>query len=252
MKTKLKIFNSILSIIAPILLIVVVVFSISYAWYTNRQQIANIDATTKNVAVEYTFDKDTEKNVLNYSVSNIAFFDADSEDENKIELKYLPSMAVKLTLKLKNNSSNNISYKITFDSLKDVLTEKVEGETVNKSIAYIDCLFYDVEKLNLEDASLTTVNSIKDLDQDGIEYASNDTKASAIVDSSKYEEAIVLAKDAAVTVDMYLYGVQEIDSADSDDFLYETKNNVKTLKSYDFTLTIESIPLGEAQVEIVE
>ena len=53
---------------------------------------------------------------------------------------------------------------------------------------------------------------------------------------------------------MYIYGVQEQDNALNDDFLYsyETENEVvtKNLRRYQFSLTIESIPIGE--VEVVE
>ena len=235
MKTKLKIINNILSIIAPILLIVVVVFSVLYGWYTNRQQVANIDATTKNVAVEYTFDDDTEKNVLNYSVDNLAFFDADSTDDNKIELKYLPVMAVKLTLNLKNNSTNNINYKVTFESAKSIVYDE-DDNTKKNSVAYIDCLFYDVEGINMSTTSLTTVNSIKALDTDGITYtnSSSTTTSKAVCDPSAYDTAIVLAPEDDIDLVMYLYGVQEIDTAKNDDFLYETKTvsgqQVKVLK----------------------
>ena len=258
MKKKLNILNLILSIVAPIALITVVVISIVFGWYTNRQQVANIDATTKNVAVEYTFDNDTEKNVLNYTVNNLAFFDIDSNDEdnNKIELRYLPVMAVKLTLKLKNNSSNNINYKITFESTKEI--EKDKTDTTKKtSIAYVDCLFYNVSGINPASTTFTTVESIKGATQAGITYTnvtnanattSNPftTTSKAVRDSAGLATGKELAPtDDPVTVDMYIYGVQEIDSAKNDDFLY---NNDKSLKSYNFSLTIESIPLGETQV----
>lgn len=266
MKKKLNILNLILSIVAPIALITVVVISIVFGWYTNRQQVANIDATTKNVAVEYTFDDDTEKNVLNYTVNNLAFFDIDSNDEdnNKIELRYLPVMAVKLSITLKNNSSNDINYKIIFESKKTIKNDSNDDPV---SIAYIDCLFYDV-KTNLTDnngdldipSTLTTVEDIKGVSEAGITYTNvtngNGTAQSPFTTTSKAVRdsaglstgKILKPTDDAVTVDMYIYGVQEIDSAKNDDFLYETVNNVKTLKKYNFSLTIESVPLGEAQV----
>jgi len=258
-KKKLNILNLILSIVAPIALITVVVISIVFGWYTNRQQVANIDATTKNVAVEYTFDNDTEKNVLNYTVNNLAFFDIDSTDTNKIELRYLPVMAVKLTLKLKNNSSNNINYKITFESTKEIETDKTDT-TKKTSIAYVDCLFYNVSGINPASTTFTTVESIKGATQAGITYTNvtnaNATTANpftttskAVRDSAGLSTGQELAPtDDPVTVDMYIYGVQEIDSAKNDDFLYETVDTVKTLKKYNFSLTIESVPLGEAQV----
>lgn len=261
MKKKLNILNLILSIVAPIALITVVVISIVFGWYTNRQQVANIDATTKNVAVEYTFDNDIEKNVLNYTVNNLAFFDIDSTDTNKIELRYLPVMAVKLSITLKNNSSNDINYTITFESTKTI---KPDSNDDPVSIAYIDCLFYDVDSHFKDDDDefiipdgLTTVEDIKGVSEAGITYTNvtngNATAQSPFTTTSKAVRdsaglstgKILKPTDDAVTVDMYIYGVQEIDSAKNDDFLY---NDDKSLKSYSFSLTIESVPLGEAQV----
>ena len=248
MKKKLNILNLILSIVAPIALITVVVISIVFGWYTNRQQVANIDATTKNVAVEYTFDNDTEKNVLNYTVNNLAFFDIDSNDEdnNKIELRYLPVMAVKLSITLKNNSSNNINYKVTFESAKDIVKDDEDND---KSIAYIDCLFYeDLDTTDMTTTSFTTVSSIKNTAQDGITYTPTATSSKAVCDSSSYSTPVILEPEDETTLVMYLYGVQEIDTAKNDDFLYVTNNGVRSLKAYAFSLTIESIPLGEAVV----
>ena len=51
---------------------------------------------------------------------------------------------------------------------------------------------------------------------------------------------------------LYLYGVQDIDNAKNDDFLYETVNQEKVTKNYSFTITIESTPVGESEVEEVE
>ena len=260
---KKKIIYNIISIAAPILLIAAVVFAITYGWYVKRQQTADINATTKNVAIEYTFDDDTTKNVVEYKVENIAFFDADSTDENKIELKYLPVMAVKLDIKLLNKSSNDVSYKVTFESLKSIVSETVEGNTVNKSIAYMDCLFYNNSNSNtlVIPENVTTVNGMKTVNTDGVTYTNTALTETnkAEYDSSSLSTPLVLSpvndEDTAstiasktVTLSMYIYGVQEIDKSANDDFLYEyvTENNVTTkkLKQYEFSITIESIPQG--------
>ena len=260
---KKKIIYNIISIAAPILLIAAVVFVITYGWYVKRQQTADINATTKNVAIEYTFDDDATKNVVNYTVENISFFDADSTDDNKIELKYLPVMAVKLDIKLLNKSSNDVSYKITFEAAKDIVSKTVEGNTVNKSIAYVDCLFYNNPNSNslVIPENVTTVNGMKAVPTDGVTYTNTASTSTnkAEYDSSSLSTPLVLSpvtdEDTAstiasktVTLSMYIYGVQEIDNAANDDFLYEyvTENNVTTkkLKQYEFSITIESIPQG--------
>lgn len=254
-----KILYNIISIAAPILMLAAVVLVITYGWYIKRQQTADINATTKNVAIEYTFDDDSTKNVVNYTVENIAFFDVDSTDENKIELKYLPVMAVKLDINLRNKSSNDVSYKITFEASKEYVTETIEGEKVNKSIAYVDCLFYDVSNIP---SSVTTVEGIKSLPTDGVTYTNDDSTLTnkAEYDSSSLSTPAVLAHEdedsdepvEPITLTMYIYGVQEIDNASNDDFLYETKtvNDVttKVLKQYQFSITIESIPLGNIEI----
>lgn len=252
---KKKTIYNILGIAVPILLVASIVLAITYGWYVKRQQTADINATTKNVAIEYTFDDDTTKNVVDYNVKHIAFFDVDSTDVNKIELKYLPTMAVKLELKLTNKSSNDVSYKITFESTKEFVSETVGGNTVKKSIAYMDCLFYDITNIP---SSVTTVNGIKALSQEGVTYTNtpSSTTNKAEYDSSALTTPLVLAPESEtpVTLVMYIYGVQEQDNALNDDFLYsyETENEVvtKKLRRYQFSLTIESIPIGE--VEVVE
>lgn len=255
MNKKIRIFSTILSVVTPILLVATVVVIISYGWYIKTQQTANIDASTKNVAIEYTFDEDETKNVVNYTVSNLAFFDMDSTDENKIELKYLSTMAVSLDITLKNNSSNNVTYKLTFESLKDVLTETVDNVETTKSIAYVACLFYDITSIP---NSVSAIDEIMDLEDDGVTYTDDSTHFIASYDSAYDEEdLILLAPDDDITLRMYLFGVQEIDSAKNDDFLYEevTENNetIKRLRTYSFSLTIESVPIGDEVVtEVTE
>ena len=258
---KKKIIYNIISIAAPILLIAAVVFVITYGWYVKRQQTADINATTKNVAIEYTFDDDTTKNVVNYTVENISFFDADSTDNNKIELKYLPVMAVKLDIKLLNKSSNDVSYKITFEADKDIVSETVEGNTVNKSIAYVDCLFYNNPNSNtlVIPENVTTVNGMKTVNTDGVTYTNTALTETnkAEYDSSSLSTPLVLSpvtdEDTAstiasktVTLSMYIYGVQEIDDAKNSDFLYDNNGD---LRDYAFSLTIEATPQGTVEVD---
>ncbi len=245
MNKKLKIFQIIISIVTPILLVTSVVLIITFGWYIKKQQTANINATTKNVSIEYTFDGDEETNVVNYTVSNLVFFDVDSTDENKIELKYLPTMAVKLELNLKNNSTNDVTYKITFESVKQIATETVSNETVDKSIAYIDCLFYDITSIP---NTVTTVSGIKSLTQNGVTYTNTSSTETnrAEYDSGVLDPKIVLEPEDDITITMYIYGVQEIDDAKNSDFLYDENGD---LRDYAFSLTIEATPQGTVEVD---
>lgn len=246
MNKKLRIFQMIISIITPIMLASTVVVVIIFGWYIKKQQTANINATTKNVSIEYTFDEDEEKNVVNYTVSNLVFFDADSNvDNKKIELKYLNDMAVKLDLTLKNKGTNDVKYKITFESVKQIVTETVEGNSVNKSIAYVDCLFYNITSIP---NTVTTVSGIKALSQTGVTYTNTSETATnkAEYDMTSVTPDVILVPEATVTISMYLYGVQEIDSAKNSDFLYDNNGD---LRDYTFSLTLEAIPQGEVNVE---
>ena len=245
---RIRVFSNILSIVAPLMMLVTIIVFISYGWYIKRQQTANIDASTKNVAVEYTFDEDETKNVLNYTVSNLVFFDENSNvDSKKIELKYIYDMAVLMTVNLKNNSSNDITYKLTFASSKEYAYDDDDNVT---SIAYISAIIDIDDILDGVTTSTTTVAGIRSIAQDGVTYTNTSAQFTAEYDSGYDEDdLILLAPNAEVSIDIYLFGVQEIDSASNDDFLYELdSNDEKVLKNYLFSLTISSVPVGDEVV----
>ena len=165
--------NLIMSIITSCTLVILLI-TLVFAWYTSKQQIGEIDATTKNVAVEYKFDDSTNKNVMNYNVKNLSFFDVDSTQE----LKYIKTMAVKMEINLKNNSSNEISYKVIFNSTK---TETERNSTV-VSRAYIDCVYYDLND-SLLLSRTTTIQGIKGLTDAGVTYSTVNNNVTATKDS---------------------------------------------------------------------
>ena len=134
-----------------------------------------------------------------------------------------------------------------FDQLKDVTLDDEKNVT---SKAYISCLFYNLENIP---STVSTVKGIRELEQDGVTYSNTDTQFKAEYDSG-YDESnlIKLAPEAEKTISIYLFGVQEIDSAKNDDFLYElNSNNEKVLKDYLFSLTILSVPVGDVEVSEV-
>ncbi len=331
---KLKKFSLILSLIAPVLLVAATATVVIFAWYVSMIQTGEIDASTKNLAIEYTFDNNTKKNQTKYTVKNLAFFDVDSTNE----VSYIEDMATKLTINLKNNSSSSVKYTIIFQANKTILknddeyqvatvtedtfdtngslysrsgagteqspyaytaitTGEFSGsatyyEKTDKSNAYIDCLFSVVN-----DRNYTTVDQFKSYPASDITYENNKTKVLAMkqpdqalpVYGTTYETIAVTAetfktdgslytrsgagtaadpyvyssvitgsynsgttyyKDSALTtIDLYLYGVQEVDTAQNDDFIYQTVGNVKTMRTYSFTLTIIADPVGDAVIE---
>ena len=325
----LNILKKFMPIIAPILLLSITASIVVVAWYVSIIQTGEIDATTKNVALEYVFDNGILKNQTRYTVKNLAFFDVDSEDE----LEYIEPMAVKLSLKLKNNSSNKLKYTIIFQSEKSILKEDTYSAAIvngnnykelvdngeiyvrseqepykytlvtattyqegtyykkdDKSIAYIDCVF----DINTQNA--TVINDLKNIKPAGTTYENTLKKVTASIVSQTdlpvegtYSEVTVTEEtfktdgslytrtgtgqasdpfiyhrvtsgtyqsntkyyiDESITiVDLYLYGVQEIDTALNDDFIYTLdSNNNKTTKTYNFTLTIIAEPQGETEV----
>ena len=230
---KSKIINLIISIAAPILLVTAVVLIISYGWYVRKQQIATIDANAKNLAIDYTFDSDQETNKITYDVKNLVFFDNDSE----FEYQYLSDMAVKLEINLTNKSSNPVSYKITFNSTK--IVTPAEGDPT--SIAYVDCIFNSIPAIS---SDIKTIDTAR-VDSTTVTYTNSDTDRTAVYDSGE----VTLAAGASLTapIVLYLYGIQEIDLALNEPFLYV--NSTTLVDSYVFTLTIESVPVGAVEEE---
>ncbi len=243
--SKMSRMNFILLVIAPIILAATVAV-IVYAWYINNGLTGQIDATTKNVAIEYTFDgKQATKNTSRYAVSNMVFFDVEAEEE----LQYIDDMAVRLDINLINKSSNDASYIITFTSTKQVTTEN----NTDISIAYVDCLF-DVDLNHFTSAE--TISDIKETAVSGYTYTTSTSGGVTKVIATKNSKDASLSdmKPAGttdpvdgdkVTVSLYIFGVQEIFSAKNDDFIYNANGTPRT---YTFTLTIETIPQGEATV----
>lgn len=240
-KSKSGIALKILYIVAPLLMVFTVVVLI-YAWYTNTLQTGELDVTTKNFTIEYTFDDDTEKNVLTYTVNDIAFFDYDAEEE----VQFLEDEAIPLLLNLRNTSESNLNYTITFKATKTVLTTSGTVE----SVAYVGALL-DFTGMG------TTYDSIEDrydADTTHTNYtgsAYDATSADTISATNYLEVKTTGVIDAGETDDLtlYLFGIQEIDSAINSQFLYQTVNNVTSLRSYTFEITIYAEPISSASVD---
>ena len=122
----------IMSIVAPVLLLMATASLIVVAWYVSVIQTGDLDATTKNLVVEYIFDNSKKSNESTYNISDIAFFDKNQEQE----LKYIKDMAIRLQIKLKNNSDNKIDYKVEFVSEKNIIYKNVTNEALNQDSTY--------------------------------------------------------------------------------------------------------------------
>lgn len=223
--SKLRIINIILAIIAPVLLIIITA-SVIHAWYTNVIQTGSIDATTQNVSIEYKINNGNN-NVLNYEISNLTFFDSTANEE----AKYLDTMAFRIDLSIKNNSKTAVSYKVVFESQKTIVSD---NNNTQISRSYAACIYDNVTTSE----TLTNVESFLDRDS-----ATNN----GTLFSSEKSSLADLAVGSSSTVTLFVFGIQDIPLASSDDFLY-TSNRADT-RTYNFKLTIIAEPQGEATVE---
>lgn len=235
-KTKrAKILTVILSIMLPVLMIVTII-SVVNAWYTNVIQTGEINASTQNLAIKYKINNSTE-NITTYTISNLAFFDADNENEGE----YLEDMAFKITIDLENNSSTEVNYSIIFEA------NKVDTSRNNNVVsrAYPACIFDDVTK---DTTNHTTVNSYI-TNSTYNTYSNTTTKYTATKTSASsldIKSGNVVPDSAKASIDLYVFGIQDVDLASSDDFLYTS--NRQATRTYTFTLTIKSEAVGGASV----
>ena len=234
-KKKLNIMIVILSILAPILVLGIGIGLIT-AWYTNVIQTGDINASTQNMSIKYTINNSTE-NILTYDITNLVFFDANSTSEGQ----YLEDMAFEISLDLENNSSVDVNYRIMFDSKKTIVTSNDE----QTSRAYAACVFDDVTK-DLEEH--TTVNSYMVSVANELTYSNTSTAFNA----TKYGTSTLPKKDDTnpnankTNIKLYVFGIQDIDTASSDDFLYNGNRN--TTRRYTFTISIIAEPNGTPDI----
>ena len=221
----MKIFDRIIkSGLLLFLLIVSILVSISYGWYTNTVLIGKIDAETKEVTFSYKLD-DSTTNIIKYEVSNLAFFDVDSVDE----LKYFQTMHTVITIELENFSSDDVSYYLEFESIKSIT--QTNGD--ESSIAYVAGIFSETENLTITDNGTNSISTymIQDYSTQTNYKTRYDSKVNLEVNDGSNA-------GARKTIYLHIFGVQEIDSA-TNEFLIDSTGN---LISYDFTLSIHSMP----------
>ena len=230
-RSKLNIVFFVLAILAPIL-IAGIAIGVIRAWYTNVIQTGDLDATTKNMSIKYTINNSKE-NITSYNISNLVFFDSNSEQEGK----YLNSMSFHIELSLTNNSSDEVSYTIKLESTKTVLKDDDDNEI---SKAYVACVY---DSTAVDTTNHKTVDSYLVNNQaTGVTYENTTTSFTATKESKTN-----LAKDANVKVQLYIFGIQDIDPALSQDFLYTDITKADT-RTYNFKLTIIAEPKGSPVV----
>ena len=233
---KLHIIFLVLAVVTPMLIGLIAVGLIR-AWYTNVIQTGELNAETKNVAIKYYVNDSTktQENITTYSISNLAFFDADSDFEGE----YLEPMAFEIKLDITNNSTDAVSYKIEFESIKTILLDDEE----EISVAYAACIFDSVE---VSDTKLSVYSYI-DSPGSGVSYNKNKTSDTDRLYVASKESSVNLAAGENASIYLYVFGIQEIDSALSTDFLYTNLTRTDT-RSYQFKLSIIAEPKGSTNV----
>lgn len=247
MKNKLNIVLLSLSILASVVIIFITI-SMVRAWYTNAIQTGDINAETKELSIKYQLNEGSENIVEYNNITNLAFFDIDSDEEGK----YLRAMAFKIDIDLENNSTDNVSYEIKFESAKTIKKDSSNNEI---SIAYAACIFDNV--------SDDTKNAVEDYYLVGatntnyeITYAYKNVPTFEASKKSAGTNYLLAKANATGThqddyktrVTLYVFGIQEVDSAANEDFLYDTNDQNVDTQSYQFTLSIIANPVGSAVV----
>lgn len=220
-------------IIKPVILsitaiVILVISTIVYAWYTNTDRVnQEIDGSTDDIVLDYNINNE-ETTTTSYKISNLTFFDIDNENE----LKYLSSMAVCLELNITNYSKNDVDVTVSFKSDKKEKKDEDEKEVISN--AYVEGIVLSKDKVS-DDGKLEIPEKYKTI-SDYI-TANKTTINDDIVSSGNISN---LAQSKSTTIYIYLFGVQTVDSATNEDFLYEIKNGNKTYIDYKFTITIKA------------
>ncbi len=176
-------------------------YGIGYGWFLNRSATESIDANTKGIVFSYevTDGYNTKKDVLAYSVKNVAFFDKDSENEGK----YFKDMALELKFEITNVCEYDLDVTLEF---------KPTEETTS---AHLECLLTNTQITSTADYA--TVEDVLTAKKVG-DSASKITIPEAL---KAKDETTASSTGGVASVYLYLFGVQPDDSA-TNDFLSKT------------------------------
>ena len=218
MKTKIKIIKSV--ILSVIFLLLLISFSITYAWYTRTSLIGKLDAETKDITFSYKINGG-KANPISYSITNLAFFDPEAPEE----LKYFVDMHTVIKIELENFSTAEVSYYIQFNSTK------VETEN---SLAYVMGIITTSKDLDIVDNGTNTVGTYFNYD------TSSDTYSFTYNSEANLEINDGSNANAKATLYLHLIGVQENPLA-TNNFLFNAEG--KPI-AYRFNLVIHSKPVN--------
>lgn len=197
-KKKFTIFITLISIF-----FLMISASLVYAWIVYTKDTNKIDANTEGIKYVYEINDSKKLQSINYTISDLAFFDIDNEDE----IEYFLDMACEVKIEVMNTGDIDFNYTIS----------QTSGKYTNDNTAGVLCLF-----------STTQLTSV----------GSNATIQAMITASTVTESvtgSLVKYNTSTNTADtdtyyIYIIGVQTNDS-ENNDFLDDT---------YNFTITINA------------
>ncbi len=191
------------TIIIALLALSFVGYGYGYGWFLKRSATEPIDANTKGIVFSYevTDGYNTKKDVLAYSVKNVAFFDKDSENEGK----YFKDMALEIEFKITNVCEYDLEISLEFIPTEETTTAHLEGLLTNQKIT--------------STADLKTVEEVLTKNKVG-DSASQITIKEAL-QAKDDTNTSTTATGGTVSVYLYLFGVQPDDTA-TNDFLTKT------------------------------
>ena len=195
-----------INVIASILLAITIGTAI-HAWYVRTSHTESVDVTTNGIVLTYDIDEKNNLNVTEYSISNLVFFDVDSDDEGK----YFSTMAHTIQIDITNKSKKNVDMTLSWVDI------------TSDSNPYVKCIITDDDALD----STSCTGSVDD-------YISDE-------DLSTSYQYLNVTKNTKKTFFVYIYGVQPDDSA-SNSFLYtqDTSSSKEIGKTYTFELRIDA------------
>lgn len=117
----------IVNLIAAIVVGIIASTAIIFAWYTNTKKTDSIDYVSDGTVIQYTINGSNAKNVAEYSVEGVTFFDVNSINEGY----YFTDMAICLEFDIANYSERQVQLTLEGESQNYTLSAEVASNVVS-------------------------------------------------------------------------------------------------------------------------
>lgn len=163
----------IFNIVATFVVLIVVATALTFAWYTNTNKSSSVDYVSDGSVIEYTINNSSQKNVEQFDVEGVAFFDVDNVNEGF----YFTDMAVCVKFTITNYSKHPVTLTLEGETQSYTLSAEVENNVVS-------VYSYSTDTVNTDDDHAKPTRDTFDDFEDLYTYG-YDTTATKYV----YEEA---------------------------------------------------------------